>query len=69
MVINDNTNALSVDWPYLLVGIYIAIKSEHVEEHIDCENWISTGMKEACLHFLFGDLIIFEELRLHIYKV
>lgn len=69
MVINDDTNTLSVDWPYLLVGIDITIESEHIEQHINCKDWIAAGMEEACFHFLFSDLIIFEELGLHINEV
>ncbi len=35
MIVENDSDALSVDGPDLLVLVHIAVQTQHIEEHID----------------------------------
>ena len=62
MIIEDDTNTLPVYGPDLLVLMYVTVETQHVEEDIDCQDWITTCMEQAGFLFLAFDFVAFKEL-------
>ena len=69
MIVKDDSNALSINGPDLFIRVDVTVKSEHVEQHIDGQDWVSTCMEKASLHLLFLDFVALEEAGFHVDKV
>lgn len=61
MVVDDDTDALAVYGPDLLVLVDVAIETEHIEQDIDGQHGTAAHMKQIRLHHLFLELVSFEE--------
>lgn len=58
-----------VDGPDLLVLMYVTVKSEHVEKHVNGKDWVTTSMEKACLLFLLLNLVTLEKRRFHVDEI
>lgn len=47
----------------------IAVKSEHIEENIHCQNFLAWKVEQVCWKDLLLCFVSFKELGLHINKV
>ena len=49
--------------------MYVTVKSEHVEKHVNGKDWVTTSMEKARLLFLLLNLVTLEKRRFHVDKI